>query len=271
MQKFSVLLSVYKKERPEWLRESLASVFRQTAMPAEVVLVQDGPLTEELEAVIRECAAEHPELKTVPLTTNVGLGRALNAGLRHCSHELVARMDTDDICKPWRFERQLQVFEEKPETDVCGAWMEEFSGNTNNILSVKKLPENSDELFLYGKKRNPVNHPVTMFRKTAVTDNGGYRHYPLFEDYFLWVRMLTNGCHFYTIQESLQFFRVSGEMYARRRGLRYALTEVRLQFLFFGLRYIGFGTFLANIAIRFTARIMPRRLLAWFYRKKLRQ
>lgn len=271
MQEFSVLLSVYKKERPEWLREALASVFRQTAAPSEVVLVEDGPLTAELETVVREFEDTHPELKIVPLKENVGLGRALNAGLRHCTYELVARMDTDDICKPWRFERQLQVFDEQPATDVCGAWMEEFTGNTENVLSIKKVPETSEEIFRYGKKRNPVNHPVVMLRKTAVAHNGGYKHYPLFEDYYLWVRMLTNGCRFHTIQESLQFFRVSGDMYARRGGLRYALTEIRLQFLFFGLRYIGFGTFLTNIAVRFTARVIPRRLRAWLYRKKLRE
>lgn len=271
MQEFSVLLSVYKKERPEWLRESLASVFRQTAMPAEVVLVKDGPLTKELEAVIRECAAEHPELKTVPLTTNVGLGRALNAGLRHCSHELVARMDTDDICKPWRFERQLRVFEEKPETDVCGTWIDEFAEQEDKITSSRKTPGSNPEIYEFGKKRNPMNHVTVMFRKEKVIAAGGYQDYLLFEDYYLWVRMLVQGCQFHTIQASGVKVRADLDMVARRRGLRYALTEVRLQFLFFGLRYIGFGTFLANIAIRFTARIMPRRLLAWFYRKKLRQ
>ena len=114
---FSVLLSVYKKEHPTYLKQSLDSLFAQTLPPDEIVLVKDGPLTPELEAVVTEYQSRYPMLKVVPLPQNQGLGKALNEGLKHCSYELVARMDTDDIAKPERFERQMQVFREHPETD----------------------------------------------------------------------------------------------------------------------------------------------------------
>lgn len=264
-------MSVYAKERADWLRLAVQSVFRQTVPPAEVVLVEDGTLTEELEAAVRELENEHKELKVVRSSVNQGLGRALNLGLKHCTCELIARMDTDDVCKPHRFERQLRVFEERADVDVCSAWMEEFETDFSQPHAVKRLPGTPESLYEYGKRRNPVNHPVVMFRRRAVMENGGYRDYPLFEDYFLWVRMLTAGCRFYTVQEALLSFRTSAAMYGRRGGWHYALTELRLQFLLYGLRYIGFGLFLKNIAVRFPVRILPRSLRSWIYRKRLRQ
>ena len=267
---FSVLLSVYNREHPLFLRQSLDSLFRQTVQPSEVVLVKDGPLTVELEEVLEEYVSLHKELKVVALAQNQGLGKALNEGLKHCSYELVARMDTDDICKPFRFEKQLRAFEEHPEIDVCSAWLEEFDTDANCINSVKRLPESPAELYEYGKTRNPVNHPVVMFRKGAVLKCGSYMDYPLFEDYFLWIRMLMNGSKFYTIQESLLYFRASQEMYNRRGGFRYAMTEARLQFLLYGLRYINLSTFLMNLVVRFFTRIMPPSVRARLYKKKLR-
>lgn len=271
MEKFSVLMSVYRREHPAWLRESLDSVFGQTAAPAEVVLVEDGPLTPELEAVVREFEGKRPELHVVRTPQNRGLGPALATGLEHCSYELVARMDTDDIALPARFERQLTAFREHTGIDVCSTWMNEFYGNPEHIVAVKRLPETPEELSKYGQKRNPANHPTVMFRKTAVLRCGGYLPYPLFEDYYLWVRMLTAGSRFYCIQEPLQLFRTSPDMYARRGGFRYALTEAHFQFFLFGIRYISLRTFLGNLAVRFITRILPLRVRGWLYRRALRR
>ena len=270
MQEFSVLMSVYHKERADYLCAALESVFSQTVLPDEVVLVEDGRLTPELDAVVENFRKQYRQLKVVSLPRNVGLGRALNEGLKHCSFELVARMDTDDIAKPFRFERQLAEFRRQPDLDVCSAWMEEFSRLPEEVDAVKTLPEGNEALYEYGKRRNPVNHPVVMFRKQAVVHNGGYRHYPLFEDYYLWVRMMMSNCRFYTIPEALQAFRASREMFLRRGAFGYALVEVRLQFLFYGMRYITFGQMLKNIAIRFIARVMPASFRARLYRRRLR-
>ena len=267
MQKFSVLMSVYHKERPDFLCASLDSVFNQTAMPSEVILVEDGPLTPELNIVIEKYCTKYRNLKSVPLKHNQGLGRALNEGLQHCSYDLVARMDTDDVCKTNRFEKQLHLFESHPEIDVCSTWMDEFVGEVDNVHTIKRLPETHDDLYEYGKKRNPVNHPSVMFRKKAVQLNGNYQDYPLFEDYFLWIRMLKYGCKFYCIQESLMYFRSSLDVYKRRGGFNYALTEARIQFLLYGLRYINFSRFIKNVVIRFSVRIMPNRLRGFIYHK----
>ena len=268
---FSVLLSLYKKEHPSHLRQSLNSLFSQTLPPNEIILVKDGPLTAELDAVVSDYAARYPFLKVVPLPQNQGLGKALNEGLKHCSYDLVARMDTDDIAKPDRFEKQMKVFEEHPELDLVGAWIDEFEGTPQHILSVRRVPETSEEIREYCKKRCPVNHPVVMFRKSAVLAAGGYQHFPLFEDYYLWVRMLKNEAKFYNIQESLLYFRASPDMFKRRGGWKYAVDELRFQNMMRKMGMIDWKRFIMNVAIRFPARIIPNSLRGFLYKKIMRK
>lgn len=267
---FSVLLSLYKKEHPSQLRQSLNSLFSQTLPPNEIILVKDGPLTAELDTVVSDYTTRYPFLKVVPLPQNQGLGKALNEGLKHCSYDLVARMDTDDIAKPERFEKQIKVFEEHPELDLVGAWIDEFEGTPQHVLSVRRVPETSGQILAYCKSRCPVNHPVVMFRKSAVQTAGGYQHFPLFEDYYLWVRMLKNGAKFYNIQESLLFFRTSPDMFKRRGGLKYAMDELRFQNMMRKMGMIDWGRFIMNVAIRFPARIIPNGLRGFLYKKLMR-
>lgn len=268
---FSVLLSLYSKENPLYLRDSLESVFSQSLRPDEVVLVEDGPLTSELYTVVMEFKKKYDKLKVISLPVNSGLGKALNEGLKHCSYDIVVRMDTDDVSKPNRFEKQVKFMDSHPEIDVCSAWIDEFNGSIENVVATKSLPETSAEIYEYGKKRCPINHPVAAFRKKAVAAAGGYMHYPLFEDYYLWARMLVSGAKFYNFQESLLWFRTTADVYRRRGGWRYAMTEIRLQFLFVGIGYIGFGTFLKNLVIRFLVRIIPNKLRSFIYKHLLRK
>jgi len=268
--KFSVLLSLYYKEKTVFLSQSLNSIFCQSISPSEVIIVEDGPLTEELEKIVGVYQQKYSSLKIISLSQNQGLGRALNEGLKHCTYDIVARMDTDDIAKPNRFEKQVFFLETHPEIDVVSSWIDEFEDTIENVLSVRKLPETSEELFQYGKSRCPVNHPVVMFRKSAVLRSGGYQHFPLFEDYYLWVRMLMNGSKFYNIQESLLYFRTSPDMFKRRGGLKYALTEIKLQFLFYKLGYIDLCQMLKNDIVRAVVRLIPNSLRKVIYQKVLR-
>jgi glycosyltransferase involved in cell wall biosynthesis len=187
---FSVLLSVYYKEKTDYLRASLDSIFNQSYPPNEVILVKDGFLTPELDHIINDYVSTRKEIKVIPLAENQGLGFALNQGLKLCSYKLIARMDTDDIAKFNRFEKQIQQFELYPELDVVGCWIDEFIDNKDNIVSQRKVPEYHDQIYSFAKKRNPMNHPSVMFKKEAVLSAGNYQHFPLFEDYYLWVRML---------------------------------------------------------------------------------
>ncbi len=267
---FSVLMSLYAKEQPEYLRQSLDSVFDQSVIPNEVILVEDGPLTQELDAIVTEYVATQEGLKVVPLPENGGLGKALNEGLKHCSYELVARMDSDDIAMPNRFEKQLAVFEKYPQVEVVSSWIDEFYSTPDNVISTRKLPEYPYEVYKYAQKRCPINHPAVMFKKGSILFAGGYQPFHLFEDYFLWVRLLLNGAKFYNIQESLLKFRTSPNMYKRRGGLKHAINEVKFQNLIRKMGFITFRQYCMNISIRFITRIIPNKLRELVYKNLLR-
>lgn len=262
---FSILISVYEKERPDQLRQSLDSIFSQTLRADEVVLVKDGPLYDELNDVVDDYAARYPELKVLPLPTNVGLGKALNEGIALCTHDIVARMDTDDVAKPYRMERQIRFMEEHPEVDVLGSWLEEFRDDIDHIVSVKSVPMTHDELYAYGKWRNPINHPTVVMRKSAVERAGGYQPCPQFEDYCLWVRMMQSGARFHNLQESLVYFRMSDSMLQRRKGWKYISREFHAWRLFRQTGYINTWQMCCSVLIRLLVRIMPNMLFSYIY------
>ena len=272
----SVLLSLYSREKPEYLREALSSIMEQTAMPAEVVMVLDGPVGDDLRGVLDEfsrAGGATPDFRIVRLEKNVGLGRALSEGLRHCGNELVARMDTDDVMMPHRMAEQYRYMASHPDIAVCGAWIDEFvaqADGSRHVVSTRRLPVEHDDIFNFGKGRSPMNHPVVMFRKSRVEAAGGYEHFPLFEDYYLWVRMLCRGEKFHNLPESLLWFRLSDDVYKRRGGLRYAMDEVSLQRAIYRLGYISRVTMMKNVAIRFLVRLMPNSFRALIYKWLLR-
>lgn len=172
--KFSVLLSIYYKEKPEYFRECMESIYSQTVLPDEIVLVEDGRLTDELYEAIRdyECRPSEINFVTVKLEKNSGLGLALAEGIKHCSNELVARMDTDDICVPDRFERQLDAFSENPGFDIIGGYISEFSDDMHNIISERTVPLGNYVIKQYQRKRDAFNHMTVMYKRSAVLGCG---------------------------------------------------------------------------------------------------
>lgn len=265
----SVLISIYNKEQPSYLKEALTSLTKQTYKASEYVIVKDGPLNNSLEIIIQDFCNENPNVKVIPLKKNLGLGKALNIGLKYCSYNLIARMDTDDISKPNRFEEQIKVFEANPNIDVCSSWIEEFKGTPNNIISIKKLPENQQEIIKYAKYRCPINHPSVMYKKDAVIKAGGYEGFP--EDYYLWIKMLMNGSCFYNIQKSLLFFRFNDDVIKRRGGLKYAINDIKAQLFFHKIKFIPFHTLLYNLIIRIIIRLVPSSIRLYFYKNLLRK
>ena len=267
---FTILMSLYYKENSHYLEQAFESIFNQTKRANQVVLIEDGPLTPELYSVVNDFKERYPELEVIPLSQNRGLGEALNEGLKHCSYELVARMDTDDICKPSRFEHQISFLQNHLEIDLIGSWVDEFEGDTAHVTSVRKVPETPEEIYQYCKSRCPVNHPTVMYRKQAVQAVGGYltKYFP--EDYFLWIRMLMNGAKFYNLQESLVFFRYSPDTIKKRGGWKYAIGEIHIQKMIYNLGFITLSLFLKNSIIRFVIRIIPLSLRVWVYNSFLR-
>lgn len=209
---YSILMSVYKKEQPGHLKESIQSILSQTLKTDNFVLVCDGKLTKELEQIIKEFQENNPGIFSIlRLERNRGLGIALQEGLPYCKHELVARMDSDDIAKPCRCEKQIEIFCTK-QVDIVSGTIEEFNKVPGDRKIYKILPENQEEIIRYARTRNPFNHPAVMFRKTAVEAVNGYQPFYLLEDYYLWVRMLGNGARAYNIQENLLYMRVGRDV-----------------------------------------------------------
>lgn len=217
---FSVLMSVYRKEKPEYLAEALESVINQTLQADEIVLIEDGPIGVELKCVLDQYRERCPYLRIFQFQENVQLGRALAKGVELCSNELIARMDTDDIAMPDRFETQYRYMRSHPEVGVCGGWMEEFNDNAT-YFTIKRMPENSTDIHNYAKYRNPLNHMTVMFRKEAVIEAGNYQHFPLLEDYQLWCRMLVGGCVMHNLPKVLVKMRTNENLYERRGGVQY--------------------------------------------------
>lgn len=192
LEKFSVLMSIYKNEKPEYLKKALDSILNQTLLPDEILIVKDGLLTPKLDKTLDEYAAKNKIIRFLEFEKNRGLGLALREGVLACKNEIIARMDTDDIAKPDRFEKQIQYLKDNPQIALLGSWVTEFSDNENVPDTVTELPCSYEEIKKFAKKRNPFRHMTVLFKKTAVINSGNYRDFLWFEDYDLWVRMLQN-------------------------------------------------------------------------------
>lgn len=265
-------MSVYYKEKPEYLQLALESVINQTVKPNEIVLVEDGKLTNELQAVITEYLQKYPAIfKTYALKQNQGLGKALNFGMQKCSYELIARMDTDDIAEPNRFELQIKEFEQNKELMLCGGQIAEFADNPAEITGYRKVPLKHNEILNFAKKRNPFNHMTVMFKKQAVQNVGGYMDMPYFEDYWLWVRMLKAGYKAKNVDKVLVKVRAGQDMIARRGGLNYAKCIIRFERALHKIGIINIAEMIGYITLRCIVSIMPEGLRLWIYRWKLRK
>ncbi|MBR0574433.1 MULTISPECIES: glycosyltransferase [Pasteurellaceae] len=270
--KFSVLISIYYKENSKYFNQAMESVWdNQSLKPSEIVLVEDGELTDELYQAIDGWKEKLQNiLKIIPLENNIGLGKALNEGIKYCSYEFIARMDSDDICTPNRFEKQIKFLQENPKTDILGGQLDEFEKEIGNIKSSRKLPLIHNEIVKFAKKRSPFNHPLVIYRKSAVEKVGGYQDDHLYEDYALWVRMIHNGAIVANLPDTILYMRAGNDMFKRRGGFKYAISEIKSQYKFYKIGFLSFFEFLKNCIIRTPVRIMPNELRVFIYEKILR-
>ena len=265
-------MSVYAKENPAFLKSSLQSVLDQTRPPNEIVVVKDGSLTEELDAVIDRYSDQHPRIfKVVGYPSNKGLGEALNFGMKHVTSALVARMDGDDVSVRMRFEEQIGYMEEHPDIAVLGSAIAEFHTDPNQIMRTRSVPENHEQIVARAKLMNPMNHMTVVFRTQQVKNAGGYRHMPYFEDYDLWVRMLNQGMKFHNLPVSLVYARVGNDMVGKRHGFKYAGYEFSHFKNMQKTGFIGTMTLCKALLLRLPLRVMPKPLLMGFYRFVLRK
>lgn len=222
---YSVLMSVYKNDDPGFLARALRSIYEdQTVKPDEIVVVFDGPLTDELYAVLNEFrVGKENVVNYYPQEENHGLGEALRIGSEKCTCDYILRMDSDDISDPKRFERQIAYIETHPEIDVLGTDIAEFQTSLDEDMRVRSCPEHHDDIVKMGKKRNPMNHVTVCMKKTALEKCGGYKTLLLLEDYYLWLNMIAAGCRLANIHESLVYVRV-GNGFDSKRGSKERIT-----------------------------------------------
>lgn len=269
---FSVSMSVYKNDITSHFREALMSLVNQSVLPSEIVLVIDGPVDQSTHNVIEEFHEIYSNLIVIQLTENMGHAVARERGIQSTSHELVALMDSDDISVSDRFEKQLIAFSNEPELDVLGGQINEFINDEKNIVGIRDVPLQDDEIKNYLKKRCPFNQMTVMMKKTSIQEVGGYMEWYCNEDYYLWIRMLLNGFNFRNLPDNLVNVRVGDDMYARRGGLKYFLSETKLQKLLYEHEINSLSLFIHNVIIRFIVQIlMPNKLRGWvfqfFFRK----
>lgn len=268
---YSVLMSVYYKEEPEYLKEAIDSILNQTVKTDDFVIVCDGPLTEGLDKVIADYVKTYSGLFTVyRLSRNIGLAKALNNGILQCKNELIARMDSDDISAPDRIEKQIAAINEK-KADIVGANIIEFVGNINNTGNCRIVPEKNEDIITFAKKRSPFNHPTIMYKKSAVIAAGFYEDYRFFEDYNLWATMLNMGYKGYNIQENLLYMRGGEEMYKRRGGFSYAGCIYRFKKHLKKIGFIGEKDFLVGVLGHAVVSIIPNGIREKIYSKLLRK
>ncbi|MFJ1626536.1 glycosyltransferase [Marinilactibacillus psychrotolerans] len=270
---FSVLMSVYNKEKGDNLNQSLESILiKQSVIPKEVILVKDGPLNGELEAVISKYLKNFPNvLKLVEIPVNVGLGEALNVGLNHCNYPYVARMDSDDICAFTRFELQTDYLKINPDIDLVGSNILEFFESPDKPVFIKKMPVSSKGIKELQKRRNPINHVTVMFKKNAVLKAGGYLHLPYLEDYYLWVRMSDINCNLTNIDEELVFVRTGNEMFKRRGNKEYIYSWYNLQKVMKNKNQISYLDFIINMINIIVFIYIPAKLKSKIYKYLLRK
>ena len=274
MNKISILMSVYKKDNPEYLTEAFESLKNQTEFFYELVLIQDGSLTIQLDRIIDKYK-KVIKIKPIIILTNIGLPKALNIGLKKVKTDWVARFDSDDICHNNRFKSLNEIIEKYgDEIDIFGTYMKEFENNVKDDQKIRFVP--LDEKGIKNKLliSNPMNHISVVFKRSLVDDysdkNGVF--YPLisgFEDYALWIKLIKNGVKFRNFPLITVYARVGEEMLKRRGGIKYILNEIR--FRKFTLKYFNLFENILIFFISFTRIIIfsfPTKLKRIFYKIK---
>jgi len=268
--KFSVSMSVYNGDNPLIFRVAIESIFNQTLMPDEVVLVVDGPVQEKTKVIIKEFESLHA-IKVIWLQENMGHGFARRKGLENCNHDYVAIMDSDDICVYDRFEKQILCFIKDDNLSVVGGSINEFVNDISNIVGKRLLPCEDNEIKKFLKLRCPFNQMTVMFKKEDVEKAGGYLTWYHNEDYYLWVRMSLSGAKFLNLKDVLVHARTGKDFYDRRGGWKYFISESKLQKYMYLEKIIDFYTLVTNITIRFVVQcLLPNKARRFIFKKYFR-
>lgn len=263
---FSVLMSVYKNEQPDFLDAALLSIEQQTLQPNQIVLVEDGPLTKELGAVITQHEKKFPQLyEVVKKSQNEGLGLALRTGTTYCKHPWIMRMDSDDIAVPQRFEVQMNIVAQDDRYAIVGGQVDEFEGQVSNIVGRRLVPETEEEILKFVKWRSPFNHPTVLIKKVVLEAVGGYQPFGKLEDYYLWVRIISAGYPVLNVPHTLVHMRVDSGMYSRRGDKENLKYIFNLRYLLRKKGFISYSEQLLGNVIMIGNNLVPNSLRKFVY------
>lgn len=275
-KEFSIAMAVYKNDVPDYLRDALKSVINQTLKPNEIVIVGDGPISEECKKAIADLGheAQHEgiDLVFLPQKENNGLGASLRLAVENCRHEYIARMDADDLALPYRFEKQMKCFDEDPDLSIVGGMITEFEGSPDNIIDKRVLPLDDDGIKKFMRSRCGVNHVTVIFKKSDLLKAGNYNNEYRQEDYYLWARMIKAGCKFRNIPDIVVNVRSGRDQFARRSGGSYYRDHMEI---FKFMRREGIITYprlVYNGIVRGLVQyVFPNRLRTFTYQHMLRK
>ena len=267
--KFTVLISVYKNDDSVHFDKALRSVtIDQTLRPDEVVLVVDGPVTDDINKVIDQWQSQISiPFIVIRSVDNIGLSNALNLGIKHCKFDYIARMDSDDISLPYRFEKQLLFLNANSEVSLLGGWYKQYDKDMEYCLTERKVPVSFDEIKLFAMTRTPFNHVTAVFKKQSLVDIGGYPEIMGYmEDWLVALCLINKGFKIKNIPEYLVHVRGGTDFLDRRGGIAYARLEIKNLSKMHRLKLIGTRHFLLNLIIRISVRITPLFLRAYVYK-----
>lgn len=270
---YSVLMTVYAREKPAYFEQAIRSMLFQTDRTDDFVIVCDGPLTPQLDAVISHYTQMEPELfHIIRCEENLGSGTASRMGLLACKNELIVRMDSDDIAVSDRARVLLDAFRREPELAAVGGQMAEFVHDPAQVIGYRILPTEPEELRRYAASRSPLNNITVMLRKSAAIAVGNYSDIRTREDYELWIRLLGNGYRIRNLDRVLAYARVGEDMYERRRGLEYSKYTVYTEKVLLEFGFINRLEYCFSLCARFVASVLlPKKLSYWLFRRFMRK
>lgn len=270
---FSALSSIYHKENPAHFDACMQSIWdKQTLKPTEIILVEDGPLTSDLDRIIAMWKAKLGDvIQIIKLPKNVGTGKAKNIGLKACNYEVVCIVDTDDIYVSDRFEKQVNFLEQHQDVVIVGGQILEFAEDISNPSGKREVPLSNDDLINYAQRQSPFNNMTIAYRKSKILGVGGYQHHLWMEDYNLFLRIIAKGYQISNLPDVLVYARIDNGMHGRRKGFKYIKSEKQLLDLKKQLKIQP--PFYATIyfIVRSTFRLMPANLLGKIYNTFLRK
>ena len=264
-------MAVYNKDRPEWFKQAMESLLNQTLISNDIIIIADGPLTPQLDAVLNQYA-NIKSISIIRLKINQGLGNALNIGIEQAKNKLIARMDSDDISIPNRFELQIAEFSKNPKLDILGGQIAEFINSPEEIFAYRIVPTTYLEIKKFARRRNPFNHPTVMYKKSTIQRLGCYDVSAIrIEDYDLWLRAISQNAVCANLDIILLNYRSTIDAMKRRKTLISLNNHIKARARFYSKKYISLSDFIYGVATQTALFIMPTRLASSIFKKVARK